>query len=411
LEEFMDVSLPGRRTLRSWIAAAVVATTCLAAGTTSASAYVYGPITQQTPSTQATLNSASCGTNACYGWGGTLNSGVMQPGEVAANCTVSGGSGCSVFSFTTPYQTLAGAGFNVLAASCPSACIAVGQLGSDAFTGGTGTIKPPGSVTSRLRAVWCDASYTCVAVGDATNASGVTNAYAIRRSSPSTPWTLLPAPLGTTGSTLGGITCLNNLTAGMKCYAAGSYERNPTGVHLPGAAVVTLDWATNTWTSATVGQPLTPNELSGISCYIRCFAVGKSWTYGSPVTTARALAEYGTINATTGAISFVFPSTTPALPAGATASQLSAVYCWAGDKCRMVGGTTVSGQDAPFSANYTNGNLVWSQKEPLASGLVSGTLSGTSCTVAGCIEVGTATDSSGHQVPIGVAVAAHFGSN
>jgi len=279
--------------------------------------------------------------------------------------------------------------------SCVSAsdCVAVGYYSNGSgnvtlaedWNGTTWSIQttpsPAGSVDSVLVRVSCVSTSDCVAVGF--GASATTVVPLVERWN-GTAWSIesVPAPGGTTGSFLYGISCLS----ASDCVAVGDYSK--------GSATLTLveGWNGTKWSLQRSHNPSGNDAVLGsVSCVSAtvCTAVGDSAGGAKP------LAERW--NGTAWSI-----QTTPA------SGGFAAVSCPSASLCTAVGYTDVDGLTKPLAERWNR--TAWSVQstpQPVPQGSLTAPQSewvqllGVSCPSTGaCIAVGIDQTQAGGTIPL-----------
>jgi hypothetical protein len=312
----------------------------------------------------------------------------------ASQAGTAAGSGWKVE--PTPNQNRDGAGINELSAvSCTSgrACTAVGShaasLSSPGFTlaerwNGTRwriqhTILPSGAQSSAFTGVSCASATACTAVGSTPGKAADTSVN-LAEAWNGTSWRVqaIPAPKGSTSSSLFGVSC----TSPNACTAVGNY-----GTAAGRLLAVAERWNGTTWRLQAVPKPATSTWFYGVSCSSAhaCTAVGYQ---NNGTGDARPFAEAW--NGTTWHIQAV------PLPRGAPGGILAAVSCTSPRACTATGasfsttgptlaerwnGTRWRVQSTPYPANSGT-----SHQEPELNA-VSCT-SATACTASGAYAPG-----------------------
>jgi hypothetical protein len=285
------------------------------------------------------------------------------------------------------------AGSNLAAVSCTAAnsCTAVGDFLSNGvvqtlaehWDGSNWTVQqtpsPAGATRSFLLGVSCTSATACTAVGFSDNSAG--NQVTLAERWDGSNWTVqqTPNPASSTTSQLNEVSC----SAATACTAVGS----ATG------QIWAEAWNGTSWTIQSTPIPGGGSDpsLSGVSCTEpnACTAVGSFFTGSRTVPLAD---RWDGTNWTT---------QSGAVARGSTASGFSSVSCPALKVCHAVGFNTSNGVTSAFAESW-NGTR-WSI--PDFHGVpnqVSSHLSGISCSsVVACMGVGTFTDGSGQEDPLG----------
>lgn len=244
---------------------------------------------------------------------------------------------------------------------------------------------PKGTAVGTLEAVSCAAARSCVAVGlsGAAVALGTADAeIPLAESWNGTVWkaSRLPAPAGSQGAQLDGISCPSATT----CVATGVYilpDGEPAGF-----AEVLRD---GTWS---VGKPpgLQHSDrysmLDNVSCMsaASCVAVGSYGTLASPGGAPAGTAVAESWNGRT------WSESTLPVPSGTRYLWLYGVSCTPSKTCVAVGGRYLAGSKAtaPVAETWSGGK--WRAATPTANG-ADPVLFAVSCaTAAGCLAVGGA---------------------
>ena len=194
---------------------------------------------------------------------------------------------------------------------------------------------PSGASASTFASVSCGGPQFCAAAGS-TLTGGLTTTL-IEQWNGST-WSIVTTPNGSTASgatnAFAGVSCVG----ASFCQAVGS---SSDGVN-PGQTFA-AQWNGSTWAHVTTADVSStePDQLQGVDCFspTTCSAVGQTDAASTP--SPHPLAEVW--NGTTWAT-----ATAPAAPSTATQTTSSAVSCLTDWECVAVGGTTVSGTQAPF---------------------------------------------------------------
>jgi hypothetical protein len=263
----------------------------------------------------------------------------------------------------------------LLGISCPSAtgCTAVGDYSNgivqspfaESWNGTSWSIQSTpvggGASDAQLSGVSCSAAGSCVAVGYY-NLNGTTTLFADLLHGSS--WTLMTpdVPAGSTGSNLGGVSCLS----ASDCVAVGEYSNSSGDLTLAEA------WNGSGWTMQT-----TPNEtagdsvLTGVSCTSAtgCTAVGAG---------AMALRWNGT----------AWSQEKFASPGPGSKPTISQVSCISATSCSAVGEYDLSG--IAYAAAESWDGTTWAfQDVDVSSSYDTDSLSGVSCQSPGvCTAVG-----------------------
>jgi len=370
------------------------------------------------------------------GFTGVVTAGAAQ----ASQPGMAAGSGWKVE--PTPNQNRNGAGINVLSAvSCTSgrACTAVGShaasLSSPGFTlaerwNGTRwriqpTILPGGAVSATFSGVSCASATACIAVGS-TPGKAADTSVSLAEAWNGRSWRVqaIPAPKGSTSSSLFGVSC----TSPDACTAVGNYS-TATGRVL----ALAERWNGARWAIQPVPRPLgaASERFSGVSCSAAraCTAVGdqtggsagtrpvaKAWNGtkwhsqtvplppASPggilatvsCTSPRACTATGANFSNTGptlAVRWdgarwrVQPTPTPNFTTSHQAPELNSVSCASATACTATGAYAPGGHSAYFLEAW-NGRSWRLVTAPHPAGFASGALNGTSCVLARCTAVG-----------------------
>lgn len=267
--------------------------------------------------------------------------------------------------------------------SCRSAtgCIAVGSFArrgagrmplAERWNGTRWSIeaapRPAGSPTALLRSVSCPSSTRCVGVGYTETRAGSTLPLAERWDGHR--WTVLTVPGAGRYSQLESVSCPTATT----CLAVGT--RTGAGV----TAALAERWDGIRWTIDPTPRPLN-HALYSISCAAprSCEAVGTAVERGRSVPLAEAWNGRR------------WNAQAAAVPAGETASALTAVSCPSRAGCTAVGGmTTGPGGHMPLAERW-NGHRWTRQRIPAPRGAPPTYLTSVSCaTQAICTAVGYA---------------------
>jgi hypothetical protein len=233
----------------------------------------------------------------------------------------------------TPNQSGATATFlDAVSCASASACTAIGyyltgagafQTLAEAWNGTSWAIQatpaPTGSTGGFLLGVSCTAAAACTATGYFTTAS---TSLTLAERWNGTAWSIQSSatPSGSTGSQLYGVSC----TSDAACTAVGNYD-TATGVR-----ALAERWNGIAWSVQSVAAPsdATAGYLNAVSCTAAAACTGVGWYETSPGA-SETLAE--TWN---GAAWAIQPSPNPT---GATASYLIAVSCSAAPFCIAAG--------------------------------------------------------------------------
>ena len=285
--------------------------------------------------------------------------------------------------------------------SCASstACISVGTFQNSSGSGflplaekwnGTGwsAQEPPapaGGKFIELHGVSCSSSTACTAVDGYTNSSEKKEPYAEKWNG--TTWSLQepPAPTGSKGSGLLGVSC----TSSTACTAVGSYT-NSSGQNVPLAE----KWNGTTWS---LQEPPAPtgskyNLLWGVSCTssTACIAVGE---YTNSSEKREALVEKW--NGTEWSLQ------EPPLPTGRKGGLLRSVSCTSSTECTAVGGVLNGTEGYLPLAEKWNGTAWTAQEPPAPTGTRGSILEGVSCTSSTeCFATGYFANTLGRNLPL-----------
>jgi hypothetical protein len=356
----------------------------------------------------------------------------------ASQAGTAAGSGWKVE--PTPNQNRDGAGINVLTAvSCTSgrACTAVGShaasLSGTGFTlaerwNGTRwriqpTKLPTGATSATFSAVSCPSATACTAVGS-TPGKAADTSVSLAEVWNGTSWRVqaIPAPKGSTSSSLFGVSCTSPNT----CTAVGNYTTAAGRI-----LALAERWNGTTWRIQAVPSPATSTRFDGVSCATAhaCTAVGlqdkgsagtrpfaEAWdgtTWrtqavplppGSPggalaavsCTSPRACTATGANFSNTGptlAVRWngtrwrVQRTPTPNFTTSHEEPALNAVSCASATACTATGTYAPDGRLAYFLEAW-NGRSWRLVTAPHPAGFASGALDGVSCVLARCTAVG-----------------------
>jgi len=290
---------------------------------------------------------------------------------------------------------------DLFGASCPSSkvCFAAGDVGIGA-SGQAGdantfaeerqgsswavmtTPDPTGAEYSRLTAIACTSTSTCVATGYSESTPG-SPPSAFAEQLTNTTWSLLavPEPVGATSYTLAGIAC----PAPTSCEAVGSF------IDASGLSE-TLDeqWSGTTWTiSKTPNVKKTAaDELLGVACSAPgvCLAVGvNNLSDGDEATLAEKLSS--------GSWSIV---ASPKV-AGAFYSVLTGVACSSKSDCSASGYSVGGSGDSTLLEQWNGHQWVFATGGVVPGDYATG-LNGVACSsAASCIAVGSGPDGFGQD--------------
>ena len=341
----------------------------------------------------------------------------------------------------TPNQNKTGPGINELSAvSCTSgrACTAAGShaasLSSPSFTSaerwnGTSwriqrTILPHGAASSTFTGVSCASATACTAVGSAIGkAAG--RSVNLAESWNGTSWRVqaVPTPVGSTGSSLFGVSC----TSPGACTAVGNYDTAAGRV-----LAVAERWNGTAWRIQSIPRPAKVTELFGVSCSAAraCIAVGyqnigtgdaqpftEAWN-GTAWHVQAVPLPHATPGGALSGVSCTSPSActatgtnfgvrhptmaerwngmrwrvqpTPNPPNFGTSREqvaLNGVSCASATACTATGQYAPGGQAAYFLEAW-NGRSWRLVTAPPPAGFVQGALNGISCVLARCTAVG-----------------------
>jgi hypothetical protein len=322
-----------------------------------------------------------------------------------------------------------------------NACVAVGgtEVSSSLFeplaeiwNSHAWTAEPtPNPGASNLTAVSCTTATSCIAVGDALSGGGVAP---LAEHWDGTSWTMqtTPSPPGATRSFLLGVSC----TGANACTAVGFYD-DSAGHQL----TLAERWDGSNWTVQTTPNPSgsTTSQLSEVSCSsaTACTAVGSAtgqtwaeawngttWSiqntpippggsdpalHGVSCTAPKACTAVGSFFNGTSTVPLAdrwngtkWITQHAAVPAGSTASGLASVSCAftkTSTACNAVGFSVGDSGQAAVAENW-NGTK-WSVLGVPTFSTPPSSLSGVSCSsLAACIGVGSATDSSDREAPL-----------
>jgi hypothetical protein len=394
-------TFPGPKTLRSGLLLAAVAAALATLTMSSAAMAAWAPVATTVPSTSSSLNAASC----------TMSFDCAEGGRYT---TASGTTGAGVNLLASAPKlgdyTFGAAATDINGIACTgttaSSCTAVGRGGSGhAFATGSGTTEPSGAASSQLRALSCDDSLYCVAVGDYVDSAGLTRGYGIVRTTASSSWSVAFTYAQTTGGHpeyfaphFTGVSCA---TSSPVCYVVGTIDVLPTAT--TGITIKKFTRSTGALSTLNITAPADMGglaRLNGISCYAStagdwCAAVGSYHTRIGTVVSSTVSPLYLQVT-TAGSASPI--SGTPAAPAGATVTQLNGVACVSTSRCHVVGDSNASGTTQPYRGTLATGAV-----DGPSPGIASGSARGTGCLPSGpCYDVGTGTTASGAQVGITV---------
>jgi hypothetical protein len=341
----------------------------------------------------------------------------------------------------TPNPNRDGAGINELSAvSCTSgrACTAVGShaasLSSSGFTLAERwngmrwriqpTILPKGADSSAFTGVSCASATACTAVGSTPGKAADTSVN-LAEAWNGTSWRVqaIPAPKGSTSSSLSGVSC----TSPNACTAVGNYSTAAGRV-----LAVAERWNGTTWRPQAVPKPAGSTWFYGVSCSAAhaCTAVGyqnngtgdaqpfaevwngTTWRiqavplpHGSPgailaavsCTSPRACtatgANFGVRHPTlaerwNGTRWRVQPTPSPANSGTSRQEvELNAVSCASATACTATGAYAPGGHSAYFLEAW-NGRSWRLVTAPHPAGFLSGALNGVSCALARCTAAG-----------------------
>jgi len=281
----------------------------------------------------------------------------------------------------------ASSSFNATSCTSSEFCFGVGSSGAsgsaqiliEKWDGGSWAkstySNPSGGVESRLNAVSCQSTTSCIAAGSYVDSGKVTHPLAFKWNG--TSWTQLaapPQPGGSTAAELLGATCPPSSSG---CGTVGTYTDSG------GAKRAYSDWWDGEeWNVGALPSPegAKSSEATAIACKLEyaCQAVG---SYVDASGTTKALATYW--DGATWAL-----KASPA-PAGATYSRLMSVSCssWF---CSGVGlYKDGSGVKKTYGVNY-NGESWSVVTTPVPSGATSSEITGVSCiAISECTAVGS----------------------
>ncbi|HEY2575846.1 MAG TPA: hypothetical protein VGI74_06015, partial [Streptosporangiaceae bacterium] len=287
-------------------------------------------------------------------------------------------------------------GFLAIACSSASACTAVGD-GTDIagaslplaerWNGHAWAIQatpaPSGAAATGLFAVSCAGAATCVATGDSQDTSGTTTTLA--ESWNGTKWSIkaTPNPSGGTQSALTGVSC----SSPQACIAGGYSGNAITGV----LKTLAESWNGTKWSIKATPNPAgtTQSALAAMFCTSAkaCTAVG---AYVSGAAGAAGPDSGGglvTLAETWNGSKWSIRATPN--PAGATASQLTAVSCPSVKACVTAGSSAAGSGPALPLAERWNGSTWTLQPAPHLSGARNSGLSAVSCPAkSSCVAVG-----------------------
>lgn len=340
-----------------------------------------------------------------------------------------------------PAVASASSDFNSTSCTSSEFCMVVGSSGAAGSTQiaiekWNGSIwarssysNPSGAVESRLSAVSCRSTTSCMAVGSYVDSGKATHPLALTWNG--TSWTQTatsPQPGGSTGGELNGVSCPTG-TSG--CGAAGSYTdaggkrhalspwwsgtswselslpipagatssevmggmcTTVTSCHLVGSYVdasgttkpLALKLNTETWVLKSTPLPAgaASGRLNEASCVSSaCVAVG-SYVDGSGVKKTYAL-KYA---------SEAWSLTTVPVPSEATASELTGVSCPSASECTAVGSFDRNSETRPLALKWDG--TVWSEQTVESESLAASTapFAGVSCpSTTMCQAVGSLT--------------------
>jgi hypothetical protein len=244
---------------------------------------------------------------------------------------------------------------------------------------------PTGSKGSGLLGVSCTSSTACTAVGYYENSSGQDVPLAEKWNG--TTWSLQEpsVPTGSKGSELIGVSCMSSTA----CTAVGYYE-NSSGQDVPLAE----KWNGTTWS---LQEPPLPtgskyNLLWGVSCTssTACIAVGE---YTNSSEKREALVEKW--NGTEWSLQ------EPPLPTGRKGDLLRSVSCTSSTECTAVGGVLNGTEGYLPLAEKWNGTAWTAQEPPAPTGTRGSILEGVSCTSSNeCFATGYFANTLGRNLPL-----------
>jgi hypothetical protein len=251
---------------------------------------------------------------------------------------------------------------------------------AERFSGGAWTRAVPPSPTgnrwSALSDVYCGSASACVAVGKYAEEDG--DQQALATSLEGTEWSLtaLTAPEHNLKSSLDAVTCV----AEGGCTAAGTFEDTANV-----GRVLSMRWTGSVWSAGPSPEPAGASsaELLDAACVnsVSCVAVGKSTVSG----VVKNLAVTGKPQSWS-------LMTTPT-PAGSSASELLDVRCLSATDCTAVGAMTVSGVRKPLAMKW-NGTSWSVTSVPVPVGATADELTSVFCVSASfCAAVGDYTAS------------------
>jgi hypothetical protein len=330
-------------------------------------------------------------TSACTAVGNGTSSGVDSPLAYRWNG--------SSWSAQVPAKKTGAVETRLFGVDCPSEtrCLAVGsyelsegeptlmaEIWNENKWSNQTTPTPTGATSSEFRAIGCNSTATCTAVGSAL-ISGVKTAIAERWTSPTWALSPIPIPEGAKSSQLDGVDCLwSNF-----CVAVGQYTNSGGFVKS-----LAMFWNGTEWKLQTLADPegAQHTRLHDVSCTPspnRCTVVG-SWN--SSTTGERTLA-YRFNGSTTWTL-----QSTPH-PPGGVSSVFQEVSCSTETACAAVGiwrepfGEFFEGFRT-LAANW-NGSSWSIQGTPNPAGAFLSSLFGVSCQSSTCYAVGTTWSSPG----------------
>jgi RHS repeat-associated protein len=233
--------------------------------------------------------------------------------------------------------------------------------------------NPSGATESRLNAVSCRSTTSCMAVGSYVDSGKATHPLALSWNG--TTWTQTATTGQPSGSTAAEYTAVTCPTGTSGCGAAGTYTDSGGKKH--GFAPW---WSGSAWSELTLPMPegTTESEFSATACTssTSCHLVGN---YHNKEGIVKPLGLK--LNTSTWAI-----KSTP-LPSGITTGRLSAVSCIS-TTCIAVGRMTNGSKVETYGLKYTS--EAWSlAATPTTAGATGERLTGVSCSAtSNCIAVG-----------------------
>jgi hypothetical protein len=362
--------------------------------------------TQTTPNgpdaTTSDLTAVSCD-STCIAVGLTTINGVTYPVGAIGIARI----WTWAWIMPTPNPGPPGDVLNGVSCTSPTACTAVGYYLNSTptqipmalrLTNGTWIFQaipiPGGSLGSMLNGVSCTSATTCTAVGYYINSSGTQ--VALTETWSGGGWSMTPAaaiPAGTTVSILNGVSC----TSASTCTAVGYYVNSSVNSGMQETLIETLSGGS--WSVTTPGA--LPNgtisALNGVSCTsaTACTAVGYYYNNNTPSTQV-ALAETlsgGTWNLTPAA----------AVPATATATVLNGVSCSSATACTAVGyydNNNIPSTQVALAETLSGGTWNLTPAAAVPAGATASDLTGVSCHTFGCAAVGYYVNGAGTQVTL-----------